>query len=168
VKGALFPKLGSGAEKNTNSIDAPLWYFWALQQYVIFTGDTDTVRERYLGNMKKIIDGFIEGTDFNIKVLENGLLSGGVKGIAVTWMDAVPPEGPVTPRTGCPVEVNALWYNALCFYQSLQPQDSVEALIDKVTISFEENFLEDEMGYLVDVVNDGQRDWSIRRDTSIV
>jgi len=162
LKGALFPNLGSGAEKNTNSIDAPLWYFWALQQYVIFTGDTDTVRERYLGNMKKIIDGFIEGTDFNIKVLENGLLSGGVKGIAVTWMDAVTPEGPVTPRTGCPVEVNALWYNALCFYISLNAESYMEEVVEKLERSFVEEFWDEEKGYLADVVNMGQKNWSIR------
>src|SRR5690606_31110661 len=136
--------------------------FWSLQQYISMTGDTETVKHRYLNHLKTIIDGFIVGTDFNIKVQEDGLLAGGKEGMALTWMDVITPEGPVTPRTGCPVEVNALWYNALCFYQSLQPQDYVEALIDKLTISFEENFWEDEMGYLADVVNNGQRDWSIR------
>ncbi|HLW20523.1 MAG TPA: amylo-alpha-1,6-glucosidase [Cyclobacteriaceae bacterium] len=162
LKGALFPNLGSGAQKNMNSIDAPLWYFWALQQYVDFTGDTDTIRERYLGSMKKIIDGFIEGTDFNIKVLENGLLSGGVEGMALTWMDAVAPEGPITPRTGCPVEVNALWYNALCFYISLQAESYMEDIIQKLQRSFVEEFWDEEKGYLADVVNGGQKDWSIR------
>ena len=163
LKGALFPNLGSGAERNRNSIDAPLWYFWALQQYVLITGDEETVRERYLGYMKKIIDGFIEGTDFNIKVLENnGLLSGGMDGVALTWMDSVTPEGPVTARIGCPVEVNALWYNALCFYNSLDKENALDDLAQRVKVSFVEEFWDEEKGYLADVVNKGQKDWSIR------
>ena len=77
-------------------------------------------------------------------------------------MDAHTADGPVTPRTGCPVEVNALWYNALCFYQSLDPVQNVDELIQKLKVSFTENFWDDERGYLADVVCKGQKDWSIR------
>lgn len=162
LRGALFPNLGSGADKNMNSIDAPLWYFWALQQYVIFTGDVETIKTRYLDKLKQIIEGYREGTHFNIKVLENGLLSGGVEGMALTWMDVVTPKGPVTPRIGCPVEVNALWYNALCFYHSLNPEDEIKNLAEKTKASFNEQFWDEEKGYLADVVNGEQKDWSIR------
>ncbi len=163
LEGPLFPNLGSGAQKNRHTIDAPLWFFWTLQQYVLMTGDVQTVKDRYLDKFKAIIDGFIQGTDFNIKVQEeDGLLFGGGEGMALTWMDAHTADGPVTPRTGCPVEVNALWYNALCFYQSLDPVQYVDELIQKLKVSFTENFWDDERGYLADVVCKGQKDWSIR------
>jgi predicted glycogen debranching enzyme len=162
LRGALFPNLGSGSQKNMNSMDAPLWFFRALQQYLIFTGDSSTIKEKYLVKLKQIIDGFIAGTDFNIKVQENGLLYGGQEGIALTWMDAVTPEGPVTPRMGCPVEINALWYNALCFYNSLSEEKYIEELINKIKISFSAEFWNEELGYLADVVNGDKKDWSIR------
>src|SRR5690606_40901057 len=92
LEGPLFPNLGSGAQKNRHSIDAPLWFFWALQQYVSMTGDRQTVLDRYVEKFKAIIDGFIQGTAYNIKVQEDGLLSGGVEGMALTWMDANTPR----------------------------------------------------------------------------
>jgi len=98
-----------------NSIDAPLWFSWSLQQYIFFTGDKKTIQKRYLDKLKGIIDGYREGTDFNIHVMDNGLVYGGYDGVALTWMDAVTVDGPVTPRTGSPVEIQALWYNALKF-----------------------------------------------------
>src|SRR5690606_23027564 len=163
LEGPLFPNLGSGAQKNRHTIDAPLWFFWTLQQYVLMTGDVQTVKDRYLDKFKAIIDGFIPGTDFTIKVQEeDGLLFGGGEGMALTWMDAHTADGHVTRRTGCPVGVSALWYNALCFYQSLAPVKYVDELIQKLKVSFTENFWDDERGYLADVVCKGQKDWSIR------
>ncbi|MDN3688098.1 amylo-alpha-1,6-glucosidase [Cyclobacterium jeungdonense] len=162
LKGALFPNVGSGVMTNMNSIDAPLWYFWALQQYVIFTGDKETIASRYLEKCKGIIDGFTKGTAFNIHVLDNGLLCGGEEGIALTWMDAVTKDGPVTPRIGCPVEINSLWYNALLFYHELSGEEGAKNLAEKVGESFVENFWSEKKGYLADVVNGEKKDWSIR------
>lgn len=162
LTGPLFPNVGSGVMMNMNSIDAPLWYFWALQQYIKYTGDTKTVKDRYLSKMKGIIEGYRSGTDFNIHVREDGLVYGGVEGIALTWMDAVTPDGPVTPRIGCPVEVQALWYNALCFYHELTEDQEIESLAAKVRISFEKEFWSDEYGYLADLVGGDEKDWSIR------
>lgn len=162
LKGALFPNVGSGVMTNMNSIDAPLWYFWALQQYVKFTDDKETILTKYKDKCKGIIDGFIEGTAFNIKVLENGLLCGGEKGLALTWMDAVTKDGPVTPRMGCAVEINALWYNALRFYHELTGDEQILQLSEKTSASFVETFWDDKKGYLADVVHEGKKDWSIR------
>lgn len=162
LKGALFPNVGSGAETNMNSIDGPLWYFWALQQYEIFTGDTQTIKDKYLPYLENIIDGFMAGTDFNIKAQEDGLLYGGQEGIALTWMDAVTFDGPVTPRMGCAVEVNALWYNALCFYHTLSGDMAIKELALKVKGAFIRNFWDEDKGYLADVVNNGKTDWSVR------
>lgn len=162
LHGPLFPNVGSGVMTNMNSIDAPMWYFWSLQQYVIYTNDLKTIKDRYLGKMQGIIEGYINGTDFNIKVQENGLVYGGEEGKALTWMDAVTPEGPVTPRMGCPVEIQALWYNALCFYHELTGDEKILALAEKTKASFIKEFWSEKHGYLADVVDGNQKDWSVR------
>ncbi len=162
MKGPLFPNVGSGVITNMNSIDAPLWYFWALQQYILYTRDSKTIIDRYLGKMKGIIDGYINGTEFNIHVQENGLVYGGEEGKALTWMDAVTPDGPVTQRAGCPVEIQALWYNALCFYHELTSDEEVQRYASKIKESFEAEFWSDERGHLADCVNGDEKDWSIR------
>ncbi|WP_114748067.1 amylo-alpha-1,6-glucosidase [Pleomorphovibrio marinus] len=160
--GGLFPNVGSGVMTNMNSIDAPLWYFWSVQQYLIYTGDEQTIKERYLAKLKGIIDDFIQGTEFNIHVLENGLLYGGQEGVALTWMDAVTHDGPVTQRKGCPVEINALWYNALCFYNQLTGDEEVKALSEKLKSAFVKEFWDDKKRYLADVVDGEEKDWAIR------
>ncbi|WP_209329648.1 amylo-alpha-1,6-glucosidase [Lunatimonas salinarum] len=160
--GALFPNVGSGVMTNMNSIDAPLWYFWALQQYVIFTGDEQTIKDRYLQKCKGIIESLQEGTEFNIHTTSDGLLYGGQDGVALTWMDAVTKDGPVTQRAGCPVEINALWYNALCFYHQLSGDENIAELAEQVKKSFVKAFWNEKKGYLADVVNENEKDWSIR------
>ncbi|AKP50387.1 amylo-alpha-1,6-glucosidase [Cyclobacterium amurskyense] len=162
LKGAMFPNVGSGVLTNMNSIDAPLWFFWSLQQYIIFTGDKETIQSKYIDKCKGIIDGFIKGTEFKIHVKENGLISGGIEGVGLTWMDAVTKDGPVTPRIGCPVEINALWYNALCFYHEMTGDESIRELADKVAVSFVEGFWSEKKGYLADVIDGEEKDWSIR------
>lgn len=162
LHGPLFPNVGSGVMRNMTSMDAPLWFFWSLQQYIIFTGDKKTVKEKYLDKMKGIIDGFRAGTDYNIHMLDNGLMYGGEEGVALTWMDAVNSDGPVTPRIGCPVEINALWYNALCFYHELSGDDEVKSIADLVKTSFNEVFWDGKRGYLADYVNGNYKDWAVR------
>lgn len=162
LQGPLFPNVGSGDYANMNSMDAPLWFFWSLQQYISYTGDSKTVKKRYLDKLKGIIDGYKAGTDYNIHMMENGLIYGGQEDLALTWMDAVTPDGPVTPRIGCPVEIQALWYNALCLYHELTGDKEAQSLAEKVKASFLEAFWDEEKGYLADVVNDGEQDWMIR------
>lgn len=162
LKGPLFPNVGSGDFTNMNSIDAPLWFSWSLQQYIFFTGDKKTIQKRYLDKLKGIIDGYREGTDFNIHVMDNGLVYGGYDGVALTWMDAVTVDGPVTPRTGSPVEIQALWYNALKFYEELSGDQEYGKLAEKAKESFLSEFWDEENGYLADVVHDGEKDWAIR------
>lgn len=162
LHGPLFPNVGSGVMRNMTSMDAPLWFFWSLQQYLAFTGDTKTIKKKYLEKMKGIIDGYRAGTDYNIHMLENGLMYGGEEGIALTWMDAVNSDGPVTPRIGCPVEVNALWYNALCFYNELTGDKEIGDLAEKVKTSFVEEFWDEKKGYLADYINGSYKDWAVR------
>lgn len=162
LHGPLFPNVGSGVMRNLSSMDAPLWFFWSLQQFIAFTGDSKTIKKRYLVKMKGIIDGFRLGTDFNIHMLDNGLVYGGEEGLALTWMDAVNSDGPVTPRIGCPVEINALWYNALCFYHELTGDEEVLSLAERVKKTFNEVFWDEERAYLADYVDGFEKDWSIR------
>ncbi|WP_040670835.1 amylo-alpha-1,6-glucosidase [Nitritalea halalkaliphila] len=162
MQGPFFPNVGSGVMRNMRSIDAPLWFFWSLQQYIRYTGDKETVRERYAEAMLTIIEGFISGTEFSIKVQVNGLLYGGEEGVALTWMDAVNSDGPVTPRIGCPVEVNALWYNALCFYDEVMGEERFKERAALTKESFLQFFWDEKRGFLADLVTESGADWVIR------
>lgn len=106
-----FPDGTSQPEYNT--IDATLWYFQAVAQYYDTTNDIDTVSNLF-EVLEDIIQAHVNGTRFGIKVDDSdGLLRGGEPGVQLTWMDAKVGDWVVTPRIGKPVEVNALWYNAL-------------------------------------------------------
>lgn len=165
LKNGLFPNTGN----TYNSVDAPLWFFWTLQQYIEFTGIEARVWTTYGSKMRAILEAYRNGTDYNIRMNDNGLISAGSPGIALTWMDAVVDGKPVTPRTGMPVEVNALWYNAVCFSLHLarQAEDAKfvsqwEHLPALIADSFVHTFWDEHRGYLADVVNGDDKDWSVR------
>lgn len=106
-----FPDSGSSPEYNT--VDATLWYFQALWAYYLATKDRQTVAELF-PVLKEIVGWYRRGTRFGIHVdASDGLVYAGQAGVQLTWMDAKVGDWVVTPRTGKPVEVNALWYNAL-------------------------------------------------------
>ncbi len=106
-----FPDAGEAPEYNT--VDATLWYFEALRAYHEATGDTVLVRELF-PVLRDIIEWHRRGTRYNIHLDEvDGLLYAGEEGVQLTWMDAKVEGWVVTPRIGKPVEINALWYNAL-------------------------------------------------------
>jgi predicted glycogen debranching enzyme len=102
-------------------------------------------------------------------MLDNGLIYAGEPGKALTWMDASVYRKPVTPRTGCAVEINALWYNAVCFSLELAEKANDNAFIkkwkkwpDKIKEAFNQTFWDKEKGYLADFVNENHKDWNIR------
>jgi predicted glycogen debranching enzyme len=101
----------AGAEYNT--IDATLWYVAALHRYVSYTRDLELLRGGVYDVLLSIIHWHERGTRYNILVDSDGLLAGGADGVQLTWMDAKVADHVVTPRRGKPVEVSALWYNAL-------------------------------------------------------
>jgi len=169
LKGPLFPNIGSNSNAAYNSVDAPLWYFWAIQQYCEYTDSYKTIWKEYGSKMKKILEGYRNGTDFNIKMHDNGLIYAGQQGMALTWMDAVVNGKPVTPRIGYPVEINALWYNAVCFSlqvakiagdkKFVKEWSDIPELTKK---SFVYTFWDSKKGYLADYVNGDFKDWSVR------
>jgi len=106
-----FPDAGEPPEYNT--VDATLWYFEALRAYHAATGDDDLLRELF-PVLEGMMDWYHRGTRYNIHVdPDDGLLYAGEKGVQLTWMDVKIGDWVVTPRIGKPIEVNALWYNAL-------------------------------------------------------
>jgi len=108
----VFPDAGQTPEYNT--VDAGLWYFEAIRQYVAATQDLALLRELYPVLMK-MIDAHLQGTRYQIRAdPQDGLLYAGEPGVQLTWMDAKVGDWVVTPRIGKPVEINALWLNAVC------------------------------------------------------
>ena len=108
-----FSDSGQGAEYNT--VDASLWFFHAVYAYVQASGDWEFTQAKMLPVLQTILDAHIKGTDYGIGVdPSDGLLHAGEPGVQLTWMDAKVGDWVVTPRTGKPVEINALWHNALC------------------------------------------------------
>ncbi|MEK6476863.1 amylo-alpha-1,6-glucosidase [Catalinimonas sp. 4WD22] len=171
-KGPFFPFWeDTDSEATYEAMDAPLWFFWALQQYVKRTGDRAAVWKAYGKDMREILEAYRDGTDFNIKMQPNGLISGGVEGKALTWMNAFAEGKAVTPRIGMPVEINALWYNAVAFTLEIAGPRSTEGkkviaewtgIPEKIKKSFVETFWDEKKGYLADVVGGKEKDWSVR------
>jgi predicted glycogen debranching enzyme len=169
MNGPLFPNADYGSKAVYNSADAPLWFIWAMQQYAAYKGSPAQVWKKYGSVIKTILEGFRNGTDFNIHMLENGLLYAGEKGNAVTWMDAFIDGEPLIPRIGLPVEINALWYNAIMFALECASQAKEKDFIDAwkpvagiIPSAFESTFWDPRKGYLADYVNGDFKDWSVR------
>ncbi len=159
MKDGLFPNAGNENNLVYNSVDAPLWFFWSLQQYLEQKG-TDCW-ERYGAAAKSALYAFKNGTIYNIKMRENGLIYAGAPGKALTWMDAVVHGVPVTQRAGYAVEINALWYNAVCFALDMAKQSRDRKFISEfgclpglIKKSFLELFWDEKTGYLADYVNE--------------
>lgn len=119
-----------GREPEYNTVDGTLWYFVAVYKYLQATNDKDFVLQDILPVLKNIIDWHYKGTRYNIHVSADELLYAGEKGQQLTWMDAKVGDWVITPRMGKPVEIQALWYNALKIFAVLlqlnnQLQDAV-------------------------------------------
>jgi predicted glycogen debranching enzyme len=143
-----------------HTADATLWFFHALSRYLDFTGDVTTLR-LVLPRLQEIMAAHLQGTQFGIKVdPADGLLSQGAAGYQLTWMDAKVDDWVVTPRRGKAVEINALWFNALCCMAEWlellgQKEDSqhFSGLAERARVSFNRRFWRQRTGYLYDVVD---------------
>lgn len=150
-----FPDAGELPEYNT--VDATLWYFEALRAYYADTEDDDLVQELF-PVLADIIDWHCRGTRFNIHLdPADGLLYAGEAGVQLTWMDAKVGDWVVTPRIGKPVEVNALWYNALRTIAKLarrvgKPHQEYEAIADRALARFS-RFWNSDLGYCYDLLD---------------
>jgi predicted glycogen debranching enzyme len=154
----LFPE--GNKEGLYNTADATLWFFHAMHRYLAMTDDWATV-QLLLPKLDDSIAHHIRGTRFNIGMdPADGLLREGAENFALTWMDAKMDNWVVTPRRGKPVEINALWYNALRLMGEWQARAEraeraleLQTLADRVYESFNRRFWYEEGGYLYDVVD---------------
>ncbi|MGF7139527.1 amylo-alpha-1,6-glucosidase [Roseimarinus sediminis] len=169
IKNGLFPSKWGRFIPDYHAADTPLWFFWTIQQLTDELGGKAEVWKNYRKTFINILEAYKNGTDFNIRMDEDALINAEYTGVALTWMNAYSHNQPVTPRYGKAVEINALWYNALCYFielagmagdQKLAAQ--WQLLADQTSKSFIETFWDEEKGYLADCVNKEQSDWSVR------
>src|SRR5476651_2757814 len=143
-----------------HTADATLWFFHALHRYAVVTKDRALITQ-LLPKLMDIIDHHLRGTRFGIGVdPADGLLKQGQQGYQLTWMDAKVDDWVVTPRRGKAVEINALWYNALCLMEQWLREERDEARAEvmgetaaRVRESFNRRFWFEAGGYLYDVVD---------------
>lgn len=166
-----FPDAGETPEYNT--VDATLWYFDAINRYFNATQDLELLESLYPA-LVGIIEWHLNGTRYLIKVdPQDGLLAAGEPGTQLTWMDAKIGDWVVTPRQGKPIEINALWYNALKIMQGFAARIDFERdreleahytkLAAQVKASFERTFWFEAGGYFYDLIDEhGQPDASLR------
>ena len=162
-----FPDGGEAPEYNT--VDATLWFLVAAHRYLEASGDEEFVLAELLPVFEEIVAWHERGTRYGIRVDHDGLLLAGAPGAQLTWMDAKVGDHVVTPRHGKPVEVQALWYNALCVLADLRKRagssDLSTSLLTRakqVKERFVEAFWNDESSCLFDVVDGDRKDASIR------
>jgi predicted glycogen debranching enzyme len=150
-----FPDAGETPDYNT--VDATLWYFEAVRQYYNATEDDDLLRILF-PVLADIIDWHCRGTRYNIHLdSTDGLLYAGEAGVQLTWMDAKVGDWVVTPRIGKPIEVNALWYNALRTMAKIarrigKPHQEYDAIAERSLARFS-RFWNGETGYCYDVLD---------------
>jgi predicted glycogen debranching enzyme len=162
-----FTEAGEAPEYNT--VDATLWYFEAVRALVAYTGDAEFVRANLYEVLREIVGWHERGTRYGIHVDGDGLLAAGVEGVQLTWMDAKVGDRVITPRHGKPVEIQALWYNALRVMEELArefgyaaDESKFAAMAARARESFNGQFWNEEAGCLYDVVNGVAHDASLR------
>lgn len=169
LNNGLFPNIGKNQNAAYNSVDAPMWFFKAVQEYGEAIGDNAQVWKNYGSKMKAVLTSYRNGVNDYVKMADNGLIWADEPGKALTWMDAIVNGVPVTPRGGYQVEVNALWYNAICYVLKLAEEAGDSKFIkewgdmpENVKASFVDTFWSKEKGYLADYVNDGGQNVFVR------
>lgn len=153
-----------------NTVDASLWYFYAVYQYLQYNStdaDYAFVEQEIYPHLKEIIQAYKNGTDFSIYMEEDGLIHAGSGLDQITWMDVRVGDWVATPRHGKPVEISALWYNALKVMELLATRYGEDAtdyttLSQKVKASFCQKFWNPATGCLYDVVDGDEEDDHLR------
>ena len=164
----MFPDDGQPPLYNT--ADASLWYFYAVHQYLNYCDTPEAwefIRTDIYPALKQIISAYMEGTDFSIYMDTDGLIHAGSGNDQVTWMDVRVGDWVVTPRHGKPVEINALWYNALKVMEGLAARFHEDShtyceLAKKVCSSFGQKFWNSKDNCLYDVIDGETKDADIR------
>jgi predicted glycogen debranching enzyme len=153
----MFPN--GSSEGRYNTADASLWFFHALDRYFATTRDASTLQQ-ILPTLRSIADCHLHGTHFGIRIDDDGLMTQGAESLQLTWMDAKVDGWVVTPRRGKAVELNALWYNALCLlagwlqrFESAADAETYGQHASRCYESFNRRFWNEAAGCLYDVVD---------------
>jgi predicted glycogen debranching enzyme len=165
VADGLLPNLFPEGERQAlyHTVDATFWFFHAISRYVEHTGDRSIIAELF-PVLESIVDHHVEGTRFNIHVdPADGLIRAAADGLQLTWMDAKVGDWVVTPRRGKPVEIQALWYNALKFMAEWARElehgpQRYEELAERAQASFNSRFWNERKRCLRDVIDGPEGD----------
>lgn len=168
LKGGLFPRSIGCCDPVYDGADTALWFIWAIQQFRKQGCRIKDLGIRFGEAVKEILEAYRQGTSI-VNMLENGLLFAADQGKAYTWMDSYAWGNPAVPRYGMPVELNALWYNAIRFALEMAGRAGDSDFIarwnrmpEMIEESFVNAYWDDEKGYLADVYNGFYTDWSVR------
>ena len=171
LRQGLLPNI-FGATPDTShygSADAALWFARAVGLYRRAGAAPESLIEHYRPALASIVASYREGTDLGLEVTPEGLLRAGTEELNATWMDARASDGPVTPRPGCAVELNALWYALLCELEELhrlakakKSQAETQRIREQAGRAFVDQFWLAERGHLADCVDGTTRDESLR------
>jgi predicted glycogen debranching enzyme len=148
----------SGDQPEYNSVDASLWYVIVVHEFLAAAGENATLtrdKKTLFDSVEAILEGYRAGTRFGIRADSDGLLACGVPGVQLTWMDAKVGDWVVTPRIGKPVEIQALWLNALALAARRNAQ--WHFLFVRGLTSFHDRFWNEAKGCLYDVIDADHR-----------
>ena len=165
----FFPDHIGSKELTYHSADTSLWFIWVVQHCYKTKGKPAVAWKTYGPAIKRILSGYKESKLDYIRMNKGGLIEAEKEKIALTWMDSYVNGNPVVQRSGMAVEVNALWFNAICFALDLADMagdhefiDEWKDMVETVAHSFLNTFWSEGHGLLADVVKDGVPDWSVR------
>ncbi|MCF6358983.1 MAG: hypothetical protein L3J54_14380 [Draconibacterium sp.] len=169
LKNGLFPDDIHSENANYHSADSSLWFIWAIQQYFKIQQKPREIWRNFGTAIKEILNAFIDSKTPNIHTTSDGLIYAEKEKTALTWMNSYANGIPATKRDGMPIEINALWFNAICFSLDIADMAGDENFIDqwkdwvkKVGTAFNSTFWNEGHDHLADVIKDGIPDWSVR------
>jgi predicted glycogen debranching enzyme len=163
----------AGSASAYNAADAPLWFFWTLQNLEKHLGAAE-IWNRYGEVMKSILEAYRSGIGGRVQLHENGLVWAAAENVALTWMNTYIDGKAQLPRSGYAVEIQALWYNAVCYTLALAKKQGDKDFVAewknmpvKTQASFIEKFWYSDEDYLYDYVNDHESNHSVRSNMII-
>ena len=169
LKDGQFPDDIHSKIKKFQSADASLWFIWAIQHYFKLHQKPKEIWRNYGPAIKEILAAFRNSTLKNVGISNEGLIFTNEDNIGLTWMNSYSNGNPVIQRAGLAVEINALWFNNICFALDLADMAGDQLFIDqwkdmvkKVGIAFNKTFWNEGHEHLADVVLNGIPDWSVR------
>jgi len=159
ITGNVYKSIGNIEHSNVESIDTPLWFIWAVQQYAYATGKFEEVNADFGKKILEIASILKVGKNGNVNMHDNGLLYLPDENKTLTWMDSSIDGFPIVARYGYVVEINALWYNAVCFIielaqksQNMEEAKAWDKIATKINDSFKSVFWDNDRRYLADYV----------------